>query len=191
MKRKVGIDPAFYRASVLLSCLCTFCFEIPSRNYFDDKLRSMEKVLNIWKCRRLTLIGKINIVKTLALSKLIFNSSNLYLPLHVIDATNKMIFDYIWEGKPPKIKKSTIIGEKANGGLKKIVFGLMEIALKIAWIQRIRQNSEAAWKVIPEYALSHLGGFAFLSDCHYDLNLLQLHDLPPFLSFCVKVLARL
>ena len=39
---------------------------------FDDKLRSMEKVLNIWKCRRLTLIGKINIVKTLALSKLIF-----------------------------------------------------------------------------------------------------------------------
>ena len=59
---------------------------------FDDKLRSMEKVLNIWKCRRLTLIGKINIVKTLALSKLIFNSSNLYLPLHVIDAANKMIF---------------------------------------------------------------------------------------------------
>ena len=33
-----------------------------------DKLRSMEKVLNIWKCRKLTLIGKINIVKTLALS---------------------------------------------------------------------------------------------------------------------------
>ena len=147
---------------------------------FDDKLRSMEKVLNIWKCRRLTLIGKINIVKTLALSKLIFNSSNLYLPLHVIDAANKMIFDFIWEGKPPRIKKSTIIGEKANGGLKMIDFGLMEIALKIAWIQRIRQNSDAAWKVIPEYALSHLGGFAFLLDCRYDLNLLQLHDLPPF-----------
>ena len=88
----------------------------------------------------------------------------------------------------PKIKKSAIIGEKANGGLKMVDFGLMEIALKIAWIQRIRQNSDAAWKVIPEYALSHLGGFAFLLDCRYDLNLLQPHDLPPF---CVKVLARL
>ena len=153
---------------------------------FDDKLRSMEKILNIWKCRRLTLIGKINIVKTLALSKLIFNSSNLYLPPHVIDAANKMIFDFIWEGKPPKIKKSTITGEKANGGLKMIDFGLMEIALKIAWIQRIRQNSDAAWKVIPEYALSHLGGFAFLLDCRYDLNLLQLHDLPPFYHSVLK-----
>ena len=66
---------------------------------FDDKVRSKEKVLNIWKCRRLTLIGKINIVKTLALSKLILNSSNLYLPLHVIDAASKMIFDFIRLGR--------------------------------------------------------------------------------------------
>ena len=69
---------------------------------FDDKLRSMEKILNIWKCRRLTLIGKINSVKTLASSKLIFNSSNLYLPPHVIDAANKMIFDFVWEGNHRK-----------------------------------------------------------------------------------------
>ena len=153
---------------------------------FDDKLRSMEKVLNIWKCRKFTLIGKINIVKTLALSKLIFNSSNLYLPPHVIDAANKMIFDFIWEGKPPKIKKATIIGEKANGGLKMVDLGIMEIALKVAWIRRIRQDSDAAWKVIPENAVGHLGGFDFLLDCRYDLNLLQLHNLPPFYHSVLK-----
>jgi len=34
-----------------------------------------------------------------------------------------------------------------------IDFGSMEITLKIAWIQRIRQNSDAAWKVKPEVAL--------------------------------------
>jgi len=67
-----------------------------------------------------------------------------------------------------------------------IDFGLMEIVLKIAWIQGIRQNSDAAWKVIPEYALSHLGGFGFLLDCHYDLNLIQLHDLPPFFHSVLK-----
>ena len=52
---------------------------------FDDKLRNMERVFNAWKCRKLTLIGRINIVKTLALSKLIFNASNLYVPAHAID----------------------------------------------------------------------------------------------------------
>jgi len=64
----------------------------------------MEKVLNAWKCRKLTLIGWINIVKTLALSKLIFNASNLYVSPDVIDEANKLIFNFIWEGKPPKIK---------------------------------------------------------------------------------------
>ena len=97
-------------------------------------------------------------MKTLALSKLIFNASNLYVPPHVIDEANKLIFNFIWEGKPPKIKKSTIIGEKVNGGLKMIDFGIMEIALKISWIQRIQQNSYAGWKAIPERLLGDLGG---------------------------------
>lgn len=70
---------------------------------FDDKLGSKEKVLNAWKCRKLTLIGRINIVKTLALSKLIFNPSNLYVPPYFINKVNNLIFNFIWEGKPPKI----------------------------------------------------------------------------------------
>ena len=72
----------------------------------------MEKILNIWENRKLTLIGRINIVKTLALSKLIFNSSNLSSPNYLSGAVNNMIFNFIWENKPPKIEKATIIGEK-------------------------------------------------------------------------------
>ena len=119
-------------------------------------------------------------MKTLALSKLIFNASNLYVPPHVIDEANKLIFNFIWEGKPPKIKKTTIIGEKVNGGLKMIDFGIMEIALKILWIQRIQL------KAIPERLLGDFGGLAFLSQCRYDVNLIQLHNLHPFYRSVVK-----
>ena len=155
---------------------------------FGDKLCSMEKVLNAWKCRKLTLIGRINIAKTLALSKLIFNASNLYVPPHVIDEANvnKLIFNFIWEGKPPKIKKSTTIGEKVNGGLKMLDFGIMEIALKISWIQRIQQNSDAGWKAIPGRLVGDLGGLTFLSHYRYDINLIQLHNLPPFYRSLLK-----
>ena len=153
---------------------------------FDDKLRNMERVLNVWKCRKLTLIGRINIGKTLALSKLIFISSNLYVPPHVNDAANKLIFDFLWESKPPKIKKSTIIGEKCRGGLKMVDFGIMESALKISWVQRIRQNSGAKWKVLPEHLLGHLGGCSFLLSCNYDINLLQVNNLPPFYLSVLK-----
>ena len=44
---------------------------------FGEKLCSLEKTLNNWKKINLTLIGKINIVKTIGLSKLLYCSSVL------------------------------------------------------------------------------------------------------------------
>ena len=43
-----------------------FSYNMPEADKlnFDDKLRNMEKVLSAWKRRKLTLIGRINIVKT-------------------------------------------------------------------------------------------------------------------------------
>ena len=134
---------------------------------FDEKLRSMEKVLNIWKNRKLTLIGRINIVKTLVLSKLIFNSSNLSLPKDLPDTINNMILNFIWEGKPPKIKKTTVIGHKNKGGLKMIDFKVMETVLKISWINRIHQNSSSSWKIL-------------------NSRLLDLNNAPPFYQVLLK-----
>jgi len=108
----------------------------------------MNKILNIWKNWKLTLIGKINFVKNLALSKLIFNSSNLNLPKNLSDTINSMIFNFIWQGKPPKIKRMTIVGGKNKGGLKMIDFEVMNTALKIVWIKRICQNSDSSGKLL-------------------------------------------
>ena len=113
---------------------------------FEEKVCSLEKTLNNWKKRKLTLISKINIVKTLDLSKLIYCSSLLTVSKSLIDRINNIIFSFIWEGKPPKIKKKTIIGEKHCGGLKIIDFEIMEWSLKIAWIKRIAESSNASWK---------------------------------------------
>ena len=109
---------------------------------FTDKIRTLEQTLQSWKRRNLTLIGKINIVKTLGLAKLIYNTSLLSIPKHLIDSINKIIFDFIWDGKTAKIKRKTIIAEKRHGGLKMIDFEIMELALKIAWIKRIIDSEE-------------------------------------------------
>ena len=79
---------------------------------FGAKIRDLENSLHTWKRRKLTLYGKINIVKTLGLSKLIFNASVLYIPHHYIEQINKITFNFIWDSKPAKIKRKTLIGEK-------------------------------------------------------------------------------
>ena len=40
-------------------------------------------------------------------------------------------------------------------------FEIMEKALKIAWVNRIKDESGASWKIIPEQALTQYGGLSF------------------------------
>ena len=102
---------------------------------FEEKINNLEKTLNGWKQRKLTLLGRINIVKTLGLSKLIYNASVLPIPKHFVKEINKISFNFIWEGKPAKVKRSTIIREKKCGGLKMLDFEVMDKALKVTWIE--------------------------------------------------------
>ena len=127
------------------------------------KVLNLEKTLNTRQRRNPTLYGKINIVKTLGISKLIYSASVLPVPDHYIQEIDKLIFDFIWGGKTPKIKRNTIIGEKKNGRLKMCDFKIMEKALKITWINRIQDDSQASWKIIPNRLLHKHGGLAFLT----------------------------
>ena len=102
---------------------------------FGEKISNLEKTLNSWKRRKLTLHGRIKIVKTLGLSKLIYNTSVLVIPEHYVKEINKLTFNFIWEEKPAKIKKKTIISDIKHGGLKMLDFEIMDKALKIAWIK--------------------------------------------------------
>ena len=50
------------------------------------------KTLNKWRRRKLTLLGKINIVKSVGLSKLIYNASVLPVPENFCDQVTKSPF---------------------------------------------------------------------------------------------------
>ena len=93
---------------------------------------------------------------------------------------NKLIFDFVWKYKNPKIKKSTLIKSKENGGLKMIDFTLFDKALKICWVRRLCSEGNQLWKLIPLQYLSNVGG-TFLFQCNYDVKHLNLNQkLPTF-----------
>lgn len=77
--------------------------ESANRLNLGEKIRNLEKTLITWQRRNLTLYGKINIVKTLGISKLIYSASVLPVPDHYIQEINKLTFNFIWAGKPTKI----------------------------------------------------------------------------------------
>ena len=58
----------------------TYNIELSYKKNFFDKLSSLKKTLTIWSRRDLSIYGRINIVKTLALSKLVFIPSVMKTP---------------------------------------------------------------------------------------------------------------
>ena len=68
--------------------------------------------------RNLTLEGKITILKTLAISKIIHLSLITNAPTQIINELNKIQKEFIWNGSNPKIKHSTLRNKYESGGLK-------------------------------------------------------------------------
>ena len=69
---------------------------------FDSKIVSLEKLLHSWSLRKLSLKGKIIIIKTLALLLIQHLLSVLYCPKEALEKIDKLIFDFLWDGKPPQ-----------------------------------------------------------------------------------------
>ena len=158
----------------------TYNTELSYKKNFFDKLGSLKKTLSVWSQRDLSIYGRINIVKTLALSKLVFISSVMETPKNFATEVNKIAFDFIWKQKPAKIKRTTFIKKKVDGGLGMKDFVLFDKALKLTWVKRLCSASDAPWKYIPKSFLSSVSG-TDLFQCNYDCNLLDLNGhLPEF-----------
>ena len=137
-------------------------------------------MLKIWSSRDISLYGRINIVKALAIPKLTFVCSLLDTPDVFTAEVNEIIFGFIWKQKQPKLKKSTIIKSKNEGGLNMIDFSLFDKALKITWVKRLCSDDTRPWKIIPLSLLSNASE-TLLFQCNYDIKYLDINEhLPKF-----------
>ena len=101
-------------------------------------------------------------------------------PKLFVDEVNKIVLDFIWGHKPSKIKYTTLIKTRQEGGLEMKDFALFNKALKLNWVKRLCSNSDAPWQYIPKSLLANVGG-PELFKCNYDIGHLNLSKcLPAF-----------
>ena len=141
--------------------------EILNLNY-NDKLKDLERTLNLWKMRGLTLIGRI-LVKTLGISKFTYVASVTEINKDIIKQVNKLIYNFIWKGKKPRIKKRTLIGNYEDGGLKAPDFETIYHSQRAFWIKRYLDSNEAYWKETLNHYLKKHGG-SLITHCNFDIN---------------------
>ena len=73
--------------------------------------------------------------------------------------TTKVMFNFLWDNKPDKIKRKTIIQDFKRGGLKMLDLQKFIYSLKAGWIPRILdKTNQGQWKNIYLKQLKKYGG---------------------------------
>ena len=156
-----------------------------NKNIFQSKnftsvIKKIVTVLQIWKSRSLSLSGKIIIFKTLAISKIVYVAHMASVPEDIITHLESIHKDFIWNGKKPKIKHSTLINDYSTGGLKDIDIRSKIKALQLSWVKRLYDTNFHPWKIIPTYLFSTLATNCIFHPNLSIQNLKQLQYFPIF-----------
>ena len=125
----------------------TFLDKIPLLNY-NKALGKMKMEVNKWNKRHLTPFGKIVVIKTNILSKCIHLLSSIERSDTFLKAVNKLIYDFLWDGKPDKIKRSTMTNDYLLGGMKMVDIYNFDKALKVSWVKRLLCQTNSLWNVL-------------------------------------------
>ena len=133
----------------------------------------------MWRQRNLTVYGKAIIVRSLAISKLCYVLSP---PLHYVKQVKDEIANFIWNGKKPKIKYTTLINDYDQGGIRLPDLDTMIQANRVRWALKIR-NSEnnVYWKLVCAKIFEQIGGLQFLDEnLEQEALLVQIKHIPKF-----------
>lgn len=126
---------------------------------FSKKIKEVSAILKSWQHRKLTLMGKITVIKSLALSKLVHLLTALpNLTQSRLNELTSLFYNFIWNNKPDRVKRNTLIGDITQGGLNMIHIHSFNIYLKLSWIKRLLTNPEGKWQKLFLTDLKQYGG---------------------------------
>ena len=154
---------------------------------FDEIVTSIKQKLHIWRWRDLTIMGRIQIVKTFIIPIFLYRASMICSDQEFVKEVNKIIFDFIWKGKD-KVKRSVLVGDIEDGGLKAPHLMSMIETQRIICCKKLACDEPSSWKTILLHYLKPVGGKLILC-CNFDVKMLPI-KLPPFYEDCLKSFAK-
>jgi len=128
---------------------------------FYDKLRGIKSQIRLWSWRGLSLFGKVTIIKSLLLPKVLYISSILPSPLEFIKAFQTIIYNFLWKG-PDKIARTAVINDFEFGGSKVTDLTTSIMSLRLSWIGRFLSDDFYPWKAYLLHLLKPFGRELFL-----------------------------
>ena len=179
----IGVDKV-NKPMKILGIFFTYNWQKYQELNFENIIRSIQKSINAWRWRNLTLIGRIQIIKTFAIPKIMFRASLIPLTKEIVKQVNNVLFNFIWNSGKDKIKRLTrLISDYKDGGLRMPHIETLIKAQRIMCMKKYLEGYNSTWKLFLDNYLADFGG-AFLTKCNYDVRFLP-RTLPKFYKECL------
>ena len=154
---------------------------------FDETLKTIKERLNCWNWRNLTVLGRIQIIKSFVIPGFMYRADLVCSHKEIVKEVNKIIFHFIWKGKD-KVKRSALISDVENGGLRAPHLESIIKAQRIMCCKKFANFQQSSWKIILLHYLRRIGGRLLLS-CNFNVKNL-LVTLPKFSVECLQTFSE-
>jgi len=124
---------------------------------WGEKVEKMAKIIKSWGQRDLTILGKIQIIKTLLLSQFVYSILNTDIPTTTLRQIEDMCYKFIWP-KKEWVKRKHLICTKKEGGLNMVDIVAKFNAIQAKVFHRILLNSNSMWSCIPIFFFEQFSG---------------------------------
>ena len=155
---------------------------------WDKRIEKIKSIIKSWSCRQLSMIGKVQIIKSLLIPQITYLYSVLPMPKKYIQTVNKIMYKFLWNGKSEKIKRDAMTNSYDKGGLNMIDLNMHIKTVLIKWVSSLTNNIPAAWKEIPKLYLNEFGENLFIFRMNMDnpKNLNGIKSIPEFYQNIIK-----
>ena len=75
---------------------------------FANRIQELKTVIKVWSWRTLSYQGKNLLMKSLGISIFLYAGQNIEIDQNVINETQKIILNFIWDNKPAKVKREVM-----------------------------------------------------------------------------------
>lgn len=130
----------------------------------------MKKSLSRWLTRDLTIFGRNILSKAEGVSELTYPCQSLYISSNNIKKENSVIFQFLGRNKTHYLKRSQLVKDCKNGGVRALDFEAMIGTFRINWIRARLSKPDSMWFHIPRSLFGKLGGLEFLLKCDFEVG---------------------
>ena len=141
--------------------------DLEEPNYIK-MLEKAEQVTRTWQNCQMTLVGKVQIINTLVSSLFIYRMQQMpMLSKSCTSKINRIITDFIWNGRKPKIRTEILMLRVEDGGFNLVNIVNRDKSQKVAWIPRIIDSKDLVFQKLAEYHMNVHVSNELIWECNF------------------------